>query len=233
MKNQVILYEKKFTYYCMKKIIYMVRDYIEAYNYDIYMDLINNKYIDYLNSLEVYVVSGGGVSSNYMNSYLARKGIVVGERDSVYGWNLCHSKVPLTNKPKTLYIYGDWENAIYSQAKRNLIQRNSNKIHKCQNTTDDNLKHYLKIYDKDPYGLREQYKNFITHENTYYLKYPYTKDDVQKVLKEMGFFFETDDFEIKPRTIHNTKVSNIIDKIINVYKKHDPYEKLWVLKSSV
>ena len=51
----------------------------------IYIDLVNNKFIDYLNSLEVYVVSGGGVSSNYMNSYLARKGIVVGERDSVYG----------------------------------------------------------------------------------------------------------------------------------------------------
>jgi len=52
------------------------------------------------------------------------------------------------------------------------------------------------------------------------LKYPYTKEELQKVIREMGFTFNTDDIEVKERS---TNVRTDFDTIVEIYHKYDPY----------
>ena len=41
----------------------------------------------------------------------------------------------------------------------------------------------------------------------------------------MGFTFNTDDIQIKPRTtnVNNANVNNDFDKLIEIYHKYNPY----------
>lgn len=181
-----------------------------------------NDIVKYLESLDIYVVSTGGLSSNYINNYFKRKGLKVGKKNDLWGRELCHTKNIYTDKSKTLYIYGDWENALHSQKKRDLLETNINKIH---GTNGKSLKYFIEKYPTDPYGLKEQYKNFSKNPNTWILKYPYTKEELQKIIREMGFTFNTDDIQIKPRTtnVNNANVNNDFDKLIEIYHKYNPY----------
>ncbi len=182
-----------------------------------YTDLNKDDIIKYLESLDVYVVSSGGLSSNYINNYFKKKGLKVGEHSSLWGRELCHTKTVYTDKPKTLCVYGDWKNALYSQQKRGLSEMNINKIH---GTKGRSLKYFIDKYPTDPYGLKEQYNNFSKNPNTWMLRYPYTKQELQKVIREMGFTFNTDDIEVKERS---TNIVNDFDTIVQIYHKNDPY----------
>jgi len=182
-----------------------------------YTDLSKDDIIKYLESLDVYVVSSGGLSSNYINDYFKKKGLKVGEHGGLWGRELCHTKTVYTDKTKTLCIYGDWKNALHSQQKRGLSEGNINKIH---GTKGQSLKYFIDKYPTDPYGLKEQYSNFSKNPNTWMLKYPYTKEELQKVIREMGFTFNTDDIEVKERS---TNVRTDFDTIVEIYHKYDPY----------
>lgn len=81
-------------------------------------------------------------------------------------------------------------------------------------------KYFIDKYPTDPYGLKEQYSNFSKNPNTWMLKYPYTKEELQKVIREMGFTFNTDDIEVKERS---TNVRTDFDTIVEIYHKYDPY----------
>ena len=54
--------------------------------------------------------------------------------------------------------------------------------------------------------------------------YPYTKSDFEKIIRNMGFTFDTSDIEIKSRTQKNhMKPTDELKTIIDIYKKNDPY----------
>ena len=182
-----------------------------------YIDFNKDDNIKYLESLDVYVVSTGGLSSNYINDYFKKKGLKVGEHGSLWGRGLCHTKTVYTDKVKTLCIYGDWKNALYSQQKRGILETNINKIHE---TNGQSLKKIIAKYPTDPYGLKAQYRSFSENANTWMLMYPYTKEELQKVIREMGFTFNTDDIEVKERS-SNTMTD--FDTIVQIYHKYDPY----------
>lgn len=178
--------------------------------------------VNYLNNLDVYIVSSGGVSSNYINFYLKGKGLRVGGHFDLWHF-LCHSKKVYSNKVKTIYIYGDYENAIYSQYNRNILKLNMNKMHNSQNDLLE-IDHFIRTYPNDPTGYAEQYNNFKNNKNTWMLKYPYTKVELTNTIRSMGFVFPTVDIKIKQRTTKTPKSKNVdLDNIINIYKKYDPY----------
>jgi hypothetical protein len=181
-----------------------------------YTDPKRAEIIAYLNSLDVYVVSPGGVSSNYVNDYLKKKGLRVGESNELWGEELCHTKTPYTSKPKTLFIYGDWKNSLFSQHARSLSLTNINKIH---GTTEQPLDYFINTYPNDPYGLKEQYENFVNHPNTWVLKYPYSKEELQDVIRSMGYTFDTSDIEIHQRK----EDGHTFDHVIQIYNQNDPY----------
>lgn len=177
------------------------------------------KYV-FLESLDIHVVSTGGLSSNYINDYFRSKGLKVGSENDLWFY-LCHSKNVYTNTVKTICLYGDFENAILSQHYRNLIKLNMNKIHE---TKGKPISHFLEKYPKDPYGLRAQYRNFSKNANTWMLRYPYTESDLKKIIREMGFRFDTSDIKIKSRRERkHLKLTDELKRIIDIYKRNDPY----------
>jgi hypothetical protein len=178
------------------------------------------KKIRFIESLDVYIVSPGGVSSNYINDYFRSKGLKVGSENDLW-YDLCHIKRVYTNKVKTICLYGDFENAILSPHYRNFIKLNMNKIHE---TKGKPISYFLEKYPKDPYGLKEQYRNFSKNANTWMLRYPYTKSDLEKIIREMGFRFDTSDIEIKSRREKkHLKLTDELKRIIDIYNKNDPY----------
>lgn len=182
------------------------------------------KYKEYLDKLDVYVVSSGGVSSNYVNTFLSKNGLKVGTSSDLWGKGLCHTKHVFTRDTKTIYLYGDWQNAIYSQANRGLTKMNMNKIHFQNCNKNKNIEYFIKNFPTDPYGISFQHNQFINNTNTWMLKYPFTKEDFQNIIIDMGLDISTDTFSVKPRnTTILKKPSKRIDEIIKIYENNIPY----------
>lgn len=187
------------------------------------MDHSAYKYKNYLDTLDVYVVSSGGVSSNYINNLLKRNGLTVGSSSDLWGAGLCHTKHVFTKDTKTIYIYGDLENAIYSQLRRNIHVLNMNKIHFGMNK-NKGIQYFIQTFPTDPYGIAEQYKNFSHNANTWCLQYPYSKEDLVRVFTEMNIDIPPEQITVKNRTTRTSQKHNkTINDIIGIYEKYPPY----------
>lgn len=172
----------------------------------------------YLNTLDVYVVSHGGVSSNYINDLLARHGYRTGKHDEL--WNtLAHAIRPHSNNVKTLYIHGDYEQAIASQNYRNILGMNMNKIRNgtCKGNTMDE---FISMYPDDPMGIKAQYYNFVGQPNVWTLKYPYTKEQLIRLFQSMKLKINPNTIKIKPRDTHI--IPERIKTLCQVYENWTP-----------
>lgn len=179
---------------------------------------------NYINKLDLYIVSHGGVGSNYIDYYLYKKGIKT-IIDPFYRDLTYHYPYKIDNNVKTLYIYGDFENAIISQYEKNILHVNATKIQLIRDYDHESLDFLLRYNRKDPIGIKRQYFNFINSKNTYALKYPFTQESLRNVLIKLGINIDISDFEIrnrKPHDIENIlKNNDTLRDIINIYRNFD------------
>jgi hypothetical protein len=166
----------------------------------------------FINNFDIWIVSCGGVGTNYICDLLYDNDINVNcRRTSGHGeiTHLCDKIVPDKN---CIYIYGDYEWAIKSQERRKLLNINKNKLRKLYPKN-------LNIPDDDPLLYKYQYNNFKNKSNTYMLEYPYTKEDIIKCFKFFNLNINEDKIVIKKReTDKNFKTK--YQKEIDIYKNH-------------
>jgi hypothetical protein len=162
--------------------------------------------ISWIKKLDIWIVSCGGVGSNYICDLLYDNGLKVNCRagDNGHGriTHLNKKIVPLKN---CIYVYGDYEWAIKSQERRGIFNANKKKLKKFYNRV---------VPRDDPLLYKYQYNNFKDTENTYLLKYPYTKDDLLKCFKFFNLDIDENKIEIKTRTTDDnftTQYQNEID----------------------
>ena len=151
-----------------------------------------NKLKNYINDFDIWVVSCGGVGSNYVCDFLYDNNIKTHcRRVSCHG-NICHLNKKLIPDKNCIYIYGDYEYAIKSQERRKLLQINLRKLKILYPEGRE-------IPDDDPFLYKYQLENFKNTENTYLLKYPYSKDDLIKCFNYFNLNIDIDKIEIKNR----------------------------------
>jgi len=132
---------------------------------------------DYINSLDIWVVSHGGCGSNYIVDLLEKNGYHLreGGRSSLNYGEHCHrAYIPKGVKTKILYIYGDIIASMCSQQSRRLLTGNLMKLKDGHQNEDLN----------DPCNYLFQYKNF-TEAGAVKLKYPFTEEDIMRTFEEL------------------------------------------------
>ena len=182
------------------------------------IELLQKDDIDYLNSLDIWIVSHGGCGSNYIADLLEENNINVRlKKGRINNYNYgkyCHlSFIPKDVKTKILYVYGDLINSAYSQEKRNILQFNLHKLKSYHNHSDSN----------DPFNYLFQYNNFYNNENVISLKYPYSKNDLVECFKKLKINISDEKIQIKKReNIFNeeylNEASDDMKKIFEFYK---------------
>ena len=177
--------------------------------------------INYIQSLDLHILSHGGVSSNYIADYLTNNGIIV-QSNIILHQNTCHYPYKLVPDIKTLYIYGDIYNAIISQYNRNLLHVNATKIHEMRDYDHKSLEYFIIKYPDDPIGIKKQLNNLKNTKNTAFLEYPYNIDTLNRAFTELNINIDFKDFIIKARTstFDTTDLDHypiILQKIIRAY----------------
>ena len=170
---------------------------------------MNTYELDILKNLDLWVVSCGGVGSNYICDLLYDNGIKVNCRRVSGHGSICHVCTKIAPLKKCIYIYGDYEYAIKSQERRGILQINLEKI-------KTNYKQEIPL--DDPFLYKYQYENFKNTEDTYLLKYPYSKEDLVKCFKYFNIDIENK-IEIKNRETDESFNSKY-DKEIKYYNNY-------------
>lgn len=184
------------------------------------MQLERSKIIEHIENLDLYIVSHGGVSSNYLVDYLELHNLNVKNNNLIGYQNSCHLPYKVVEDIPTLYIYGDVKNSIISQYRRNFLHVNATKIHLERDYDHEELSFFLKKFPKDPIGIKKQYENFKNTRNTHMLRYPFTKEELKKALRDFNINLNLDDFIIKKRKTSylNMKIEDVILlSVLNAY----------------
>lgn len=177
------------------------------------MKKIISKYRDYINSLDVYINSHGGVASNYLADFLYSYGINVNCEDGNLNMyrRTCHLSECISDKTPTIHIYGDYANSIISMYKRGYLEINAFKIHYALsqefalesftgNNSQFSLDHFLNKYPNDPIGIKKMKDNFSGLKNVFFLKYPYSLIDLQSAFHYLNINVDFNNFKIKQRS---------------------------------
>ncbi len=196
------------------------------------MEEITFKYKDYINSLDVYINSHGGVASNYLADFIYSSGFNVNCEDNnlpMYR-RTCHLSECLDDKTPTIHIYGDYANAIISMHKRNCLEINAFKIHYSlsqefalesfrNKNSQFSLDHFLNKYPDDPIGFKKITNNFSGLANVFLLKYPYSLADLQSAVNFLNLKIDVNNFKIKQRSSDYRKdlISPSLQKCIAAY----------------
>lgn len=175
-------------------------------------------WIPILATMDINVVSHGGVSSNYLVHYLQKKGFSV--LSHVYE-HICHYPKKLIPSQKCIYIYGDIPSAILSMHRRNFLLVNMNKIRIGVTDHVDRRDFFLQVFPDDPVGIKAQISHFRATSNTAMLKYPYTLTTLKQAFDSIGVEIDLSDFKIRQRTneyrpgmdLHD----NLLERIIYPY----------------
>lgn len=173
---------------------------------------INMKHIDYINSLDLYIVSHGGVGSNYIVRYLKSKGINTRYKGRLYA-ETCHYPYKIDTITPSIYICGDIKNALCSQFNKDFLLVNAKKMHQKDIKT---LEHAIEMFPEDPIGIKKQFSNWEKATNNYILKYPYSKKDIQSILYKIGIDICIEDIQITPRNSYDI-TDPILEKIVATY----------------
>lgn len=158
-----------------------------------------------IKDLDIWVVSCGGVGSNYICDFLHDNNINVNcrKKSSVHGV-VCHLCDKILPDKKCIYIYGDYEYAIKSQERRKLLKININKIKSIYKG---------EIPKDDPFLYKYQLEKFKNTNNTYLLKYPYSKEDLIKCFKYFNLNVDFNKIIIKQRETDKNFESKYIEQI--------------------
>ena len=143
---------------------------------------------DYVRSLDIWIVSSGGVASNALGAYLYDNNIYYGftkpsaeaKANFTSFVSTCHPPYQfVANPPSILYVYGDLRNALQSVLHQHYMLLNMEKLtygtdSKCRFGASS-LESLLESNHPDPYGVAHQLKNFMSVDTpTVFLNYPFT-----------------------------------------------------------
>ncbi len=173
--------------------------------------------IKYLNTLDVWVVSSGGVGSNYIADFLQDNHYVVNTRRNANMGkaSFCHGRVThlcdkILKDKKCVYVVGDWGMAIRSQERRGLLNTNIKRVKAF---------HKGVIPKDDPYLYVKQYNEFKNAPNTCVIKYPFNIEQVKQALSSINLNCNYKSFKIKKRTTTSSDKTKL-NKIIDIYDKN-------------
>ena len=175
-------------------------------------------------SIDVWVVSHGGVASNALCDHMQKQGIRT--RPENYGL-ICHKRHPGTpiGKP-ILVIHGDYLDAIRSMDRRKFLTANAAKMCLGINAPEIPLSRFLQSFPDDPVGFSmflESFRNAKSSgtDNVAFLRYPYTNDEALDAFKSLGVKIDMEGFSLRERKKKYSPRSKDVKAILDVYRNYN------------
>jgi hypothetical protein len=150
----------------------------------------------HVNSLDIFVVSHGGVGSNAIIDYMEQNTSFHAKGDDVEMYQQsCHLGspvwVPLVRQQATptLVLLGDFWRALCSMHKRKWLPMNIAKnFYGAQNCKAGRFRNfYIKKFPRDPAGIKMMLLSYILYpDSTVILQAPYTKESINAALTLLG-----------------------------------------------
>lgn len=160
----------------------------------------------YIASLDLHVVSSGGVGSNALVQSLQSNGTVRVQTNQRLYEETCHPprpfvKAPLVNATPVLFIFGDLLNAISSVVRQGYVRYNYEKLvfgtdskccHGLTNATcpTSHLTRLLELGHPDPFGIARQRAAFLAADTAgvpvAFVRYPPNRSTVSAALRSLG-----------------------------------------------
>ncbi len=173
-----------------------------------------------VNSIDLWVVSHGGVASNAICDFLEINGIRT--RPDNYGL-ICHKMHPGSgvNIP-ILVVYGDFEFAIKSMDRRKYLTANATKMRYGMDIPEINLKRLIETKPEDPLGIIDFLNSYLIAkkeeiDKVEFLEYPYKIKDAEEKLKKLGFEVDFSDFSLRERKKKFGLISKEVKYLLEIY----------------
>ena len=184
--------------------------------------VIEDSLIEYINNLDVYILSPGGVGSNHITDFLLSHNFNV-RPDLLKCQDTCHYPYKLIPDKKTIYLYGDVKNAVISQYKRELLHYNATKLQLKRDYDHKPLEYFIETFPDDPLGIRKQYNNIKNTPNTAMVQYPYTADSMKEAFDKLDITVDMSDFIVKERMNYNITVEYyvkhpVLKQLLDIYE---------------
>ena len=175
-------------------------------------------------SIDVWVVSHGGVASNALCDHMEAQGIRT--RPGNYGL-ICHKQHPghKIGKP-ILVIHGDYIDAIKSMDRRKFLTANAAKMCLGINAPEIPISRFLQSFPEDPMGFKmflESFKSAKENsiDNVAFLRYPYTNQDALEAFNQLGVNIKMDGFNLRERKKKYSPRSKDVKEILDIYSNFD------------
>lgn len=175
-----------------------------------------------VDEIDIWVVSHGGVASNVLCDHLEKQSIRC--RPDNYGL-VCHKQHPgeQIGKP-ILVIHGDYLNAIRSMDRRDFLTANAAKMCLGLNAPEIPLSRFLQSFPKDPVGFSMFLNSFLEAKNSgldnvVFLRYPYSNDQANNALQQLGIDIDLSGFELRERKKKFSPRSKDVKKILEIYSE--------------
>ena len=183
--------------------------------------IVEDSLVDYIDSLDVYILSPGGVGSNHITDFLLSHNFNV-RSDLLKCQDTCHYPSKLIPQKKTIYLYGDVKNAITSQYKRELLRYNTTKLQLKRDYTHETLEYFIETFPNDPLGIKKQYNNLKNTSNTAMVQYPYTVESMKEAFNKLDIDVDMGDFIVKDRVNYNIteeyyKKHRVLKQLLDIY----------------
>ena len=175
-------------------------------------------------SIDVWVVSHGGVASNALCDHMEKNGIRT--RPENYGL-ICHKQHPGTRIGKPiLVIHGDYLDAIKSMDRRKFLTANAAKMCLGINAPEIPLSRFIQSFPKDPVGFSMFLESFKIAkkngtDNIAFLRYPYTNDEAVQALQSIDVDLDMTGFALRERKKKYSPRSKDVKSILETYADFD------------
>ena len=175
-------------------------------------------------SIDLWVVSHGGVASNALCDHLQDRGIRT--RPQNYGL-ICHKQHPGVSIGKPiLVIHGDYLDAIKSMDRRKFLTANAAKMCLGINAPEIPLSRFLQSFPNDPIGFSvflESFKNAKQNnvDKVAFLRYPYSNEDAKIALNSIGIDVDLTGFALRERKKKFSPRSKDVKAVLEIYQDFD------------
>ena len=175
-------------------------------------------------SIDVWVVSHGGVASNALCDHMQKQGLRT--RPENYGL-ICHKQHPgnAIGKP-ILVIHGDYLDAIRSMDRRKFLTANAAKMCLGINAPEIPLSRFIQSFPDDPVGFGMFLESFRTAKESApdkiaFLRYPYTNEEATQAFESIGVDVDMTGFALRERKKKYSPRSKDVRSILEVYENFD------------
>lgn len=175
-------------------------------------------------SIDVWVVSHGGVASNALCDHMQSQGIRT--RPGNYGL-ICHKQHPGISIGKPIIvIHGDYLDAIRSMDRRKFLTANAAKMCLGINAPEIPLSRFLQSFPKDPVGFSmflESFRNAKESglDKVAFLRYPYSNEEALRAFEEVGIEVDMTGFALRERKKKYSPRSKDVKTILEIYQNYN------------